>query len=563
MGSSDESKNSCGGATPSRLMAIVLLISILAHGVMFSSKSLKSVGFTSYYQTSEATASGSATTSQSMISSFWNNGWNDLSIQMHQRLPHWRVAVDCSVYNLDCFSRVKREHRYLPYPFPPTHVDTQTEFLRDFPDEWKQILQSQQITNYSKAPEVSIQNVHSLFPPMVEDEEYQKCLALAGIQGGDDSPKTTLQQLDEMLASGKLTVEPHTNMIAFTISDYSYTQDMMHDMFQMMDHVVGFSPKHFFLVAIDVPTVEMGCRHGYPVIFWRESKTESLRDAVANTKIILSLELVNRGIAFFFTEMDVWWIESPKSDILAFQKIDSNQTSENHLYFSPHQNNPWAANIGVYASKANKYTQEYFKICIDVLKQRPETHDQWAMQQVHHLFEKTLWGQGFEFGGDWGPKGPPPVPKVKYPFHARYWGPHTIVADERPMPTSETLAIHTLCSTPLLNPHGKKMIAREIGAYYGFRSNPTPYFTVGDFQGSNVAISEAAGYYTRSGSKNRRYLALDGPLRTNFYSTSLIEGYHSNRFFQWTVTVMLAIARWTSRIFILPHVFIADMDAGS
>lgn len=89
-------------------------------------------------------------------------------------------------------------------------------------------------------------------------------------------------------------------MIAFTISDYSYAQDMLHDMFQMMDYVVGFSHRHYFvMVAIDVNPVKMACQFGDPVIFWKESDTESLKDAVANTKLVLSMELVSRGVDVF------------------------------------------------------------------------------------------------------------------------------------------------------------------------------------------------------------------------------------------------------------------------
>jgi Nucleotide-diphospho-sugar transferase len=338
---------------------------------------------------------------------------------------------------------------------------------------------------------------------------------------------------------------------------------MIHDMYQMMDHVVGFTEQHFVLLAIDIKTVEMACRHGYPVILWRESKQESLRDAVANTKIVLSLELVKRGIDFFFTEMDVWWIQSPKPSLMAFQAIPEDQPEENHLYFSGHQNNPGAANIGVYAAKSNNRTIEYFETCIDVLQQRPETHDQLAMQQVHDLYKFTLYNRPYKFGGNWGEKVPPPVPSIKLPFRAKYWGPHDIVADERPTPTSETMAIHTLCHMPLLNPHGKKMIAREIGAYYGFQTNPTPYFTVGRSSEPMVGASEVAGYYSRVGADHRRFVALDGPLRTSFYSTSPSDRYHDSRAFQWIATVLLAVAKISNRILILPHVFIADMDAGS
>ncbi|KAG7359217.1 nucleotide-diphospho-sugar transferase [Nitzschia inconspicua] len=483
-----------------------------------------------------------------------------------ERVPHWRVVVDCSAYSLDCFSRGQRDDRYLPYPFPPktsTIRDFQTEIVREFPKEWSQRLRRQPFTNYSYPPERTIQNVHNLYPAVVGHDEYQKCTEFTGIhsQGGGAPTKSASDQLDEMLASGRLSMEPDTNMVAFTISDYTYSQDMLHDMFQMMEHVVGFSPRHFFLVAIDVGTVEMACRHGYPVLFWKEStdNNEGLRDAVANTKLFFSFELVNRGIDFFFSEMDVWWMKSPKTSLKAFQDLGKDITIGNHLYFSSHQNNPGAANIGVYAAKATDRTKEYFRTCIDLLKQRPETHDQLVMHQVVKLYSNALHNQSFELWGNWGEKGPPPAPSVKLPFQARFWGPHDIVADERPMPTLETMAIHTLCHVPLLNPHGKKMIAREIGAYYGFVTDPNVLHKDGPVQ----KTSNMAGYYARTGSSYRRYLVLDSSLRTNLYSTSPAHVYHKPLFFQWIVAVLLTLAKWTDRIFILPQIFMAHNDAGS
>ena len=372
-----------------------------------------------------------------------------------------------------------------------------------------------------------------------------------------------MQQLDEILSSGRLAPEPRTNMVAFTISDYSYAQDMLHDVFQMMDHVVGFSPKHFVLIAIDVSTVEMACRYGYPVVFWKESDKESLKDAVANTKLILSMEFVSRGLDFFFTEMDVWWIKSPRKSLIQFQQSNSGPR-RNHLLFSGHQNNPTAPNIGVYAAKSNGFSKEYFQVCLDVLKLRPETHDQWAMAEVHRLFEHTLRNQTYKLGGDWGPKGPPPTPDVQLAFEAQYWSPHEIVADERPMPTGETMAIHTLCDTPLLNPHGKKMIAKELGAYYGFQTSAGPY-RVQEVatEKTEEGVIDESGYYNRNSKGHRRYLVLDGPIRSNFYSMVIQDQYHDRGLFQWIIALVFAIAKLTDRILILPQVFNADMDAGT
>jgi hypothetical protein len=108
------------------------------------------------------------------------------------------------------------------------------------------------------------------------------------------------------------------------------------------------------------------------------------------------------------------------------------------------------------------------------------------------------------------------------------------------------------------------MIARELGAYYGFRTSSLPYPSahlekwqktpVGSYD-SQSGSSTDAGYYTRTGESHRRYLVLDGAIRSNFYSMVVKEHYHEREPFQWTMAVLFAIAKWTDRILILPQVF--------
>jgi hypothetical protein len=582
----EHGRSSRGGVARKGFISAILLATVVAHSLMSSSRLLGFNGGPSHYgrkhsieleETEDAALSSSAYLRSTAAITGTAQKDDPLKFQRSERfgksrLPHWMVAVECSAYSLDCFTRVQRESRYLPYPFPfsndvmdDKHSDWNMTTLDNIPDEWLQNLESRPITNYSDSTTAipTIQDRHNLYPPVVSEVDYRSCLDFAGISDTDNNlTRTTIQQLDEILSSDRFNPEPNTNMIAFTISDYSYAQDMLHDMFQMMDHVVGFSHRHFFMVAIDVSTVKMACQFGYPVIFWKESDTESLKDAVANTKLVLSLELVSRGVDFFFTEMDVWWIKSPMKSLIDFQQSD-NRPQQNHLLFSGHQNNPFAPNIGVYAAKANNYSIEYFQTCLEVLKHRPETHDQWAMAEVHRLFEHTLRNQTYQLGGDWGPQGPPPTPRVQLPFEGKYWSPHEIVADERPMPTGETMAIHTLCDTPLLNPHGKKMIAKELGAYYGFQTNARPYIINEESISKRPPASDVAGYYTRSSTSHRRYLVLDGPIRTNFYSMVIQDQYHDRVQFQWIISLLFAIAKLTDRILILPQVFNADMDAGT
>ncbi|OEU07358.1 hypothetical protein FRACYDRAFT_251163 [Fragilariopsis cylindrus CCMP1102] len=536
------------------LFILLLFTSILAHGILFSSRSIKpalvSRQIIEYGDNNNNNNNNVAdVTDGTDVDSDSEN--NSVTQQEHQeqqqhslrmrstttvvhddneqtqtQLPHWRLATDCSSYNLDCFTTARRENKYRSYPFPPSFKDIQeeewsVETFDQIPVDWIEYLEKDSTmgnnnnhNNNNKSSAIEERNY--LYPPTVSDVEYRTCFDLAVEQN-----KSTTEQLDELLSGEfpRIVPEPDTNMVAFTISDYSYVQDMIHDVFQMMEETVGFSNQHFFLVALDPRSVELACRYGYSVILWK-ADAGNLKNAVANTKVILSHELVKRGIDFFFTEMDVWWIRSPKTNLIEFQNrhtTNNNNTTNQeeeqksddegkHIYFSGHQNNYNAPNIGVYAVKADEYSEEYFRVCLDVLKEKPDTHDQWVLAEVHRLFQHTYHNVTYNFGGTFEPDGPPETPTIQHPFIAKMFSPHEVVADERPMPTHQMLALHTLNNAPLQMPHGKKMIAKELAH------------------------------------QNR---------------------YHDKVVLRWTLAILIAIARKTNRIFVLPQIFDADMDAGT
>eukprot|EP00531_Pseudo-nitzschia_arenysensis_P009461 CAMPEP_0116121380 /NCGR_PEP_ID=MMETSP0329-20121206/3665_1 /TAXON_ID=697910 /ORGANISM="Pseudo-nitzschia arenysensis, Strain B593" /LENGTH=769 /DNA_ID=CAMNT_0003615187 /DNA_START=33 /DNA_END=2342 /DNA_ORIENTATION=- len=573
-----QEKKNPNGSTKKRgfnnTFVLLLLTSVVAHGILFSSNSIQSTQKQYFaqqreqnYKTAivssgdedfeEDTDSGPYIPPQRLRSS--------ISQLQHetQQLPHWRLATDCSSYNLECFAIARREYKYLPYPFSLSMREAveknaegisgewAMETVEKLPGEWIDFLEKEK-----NDIDIPVEERNYLYPPTVPEDEYQRCIDLAITQN-----KSTIEQLDVLLSgdSPRITPEPDTNMVAFTISDYGYVRDMLHDVFQMMDDIVGFSNKHFFLVAIDKKSVEIACKYGYSVVLWK-ADDNNLRDAVANTKLILSHDLTKRGVDFFFTEMDVWWIRSPKPNLIDFQKRhdhadnDQNDNAEKHVYFSGHQNNFNAPNIGVYAVKANKYSEEYFRVSLDVLNERPETHDQHVMAEVHRLFQHTYDKRPYKLGGHFKPD-PPETPTIEHPFKALYFSPHEVVADERPHATQLTLAIHTLNGRPLQAPHGKKMNAKELGVYYGFHSHPQ---TTDESTDNGMDL---AGYYERTDT-HRRYLWLDTDIRTNFYSIAHPNRYHNKEVFEWTMAIMIAIARKTNRIFVLPQVFDADMDAG-
>lgn len=150
-------------------------------------------------------------------------------------------------------------------------------------------------------------------------------------------------------------------------------------------------------------------------------------------------------------------------------------------------------------------------------------------------------GKSFHYGKDWDPV-PHYIPKIHNPVSHGFFSPHEIVADERPYPNQMALAIHPLRSQPLKSPHGKKIVAKEAGAWYGFEGP-----------------ASEAGYYRRKG-KHRRYLWMDGHI-LNGFSTIMnweYEGqesgiYHDIDSLRWTIAALMALARRTGRIFILPR----------
>jgi hypothetical protein len=417
---------------------------------------------------------------------------------------------------------------YQAYPFPYTR-NYDHEHLYEWtimdrvPPEWQTELTNNEASLLSVPP---LRRIEYIYKDQVSDQDLQLCLHNA-------RQYPWKEQMNNLISSGRIRPDNDNNLLSFTISDFNYAKDMIHEVFEMNDHVVGFADA-FFMVAIDFETLEVSCRYGYPVMAWptavNVNSTEELKHSVANTKFEVSLALVEKQQSFFFYEMDVWFIKSPKPILQQFQ---------GDILLSSHQNCPICANIGVYFTKANEATKEYFEVAIQLAEESPNTHDQWIMSQIFHMQDSR--GK-FEYGSSWDPI-PTYLPRFGHRIKRGDFSPHEIVADERPYASQMALAIHPLRETPLKDPHGKKMVAKEIGAWYGFRG-PT-----GD-----------AGYYARKG-KARRYLMMDGHI-LNGYSVVMnweFNGgksgiYHDARSLKWTLAVLVALARRTGRILIVPPV---------
>jgi hypothetical protein len=396
--------------------------------------------------------------------------------------PSWKISLDCSIYSLECPTL----RQYEPYPFNFWN-NTYTE----------RPVKELNLTE-GNLPQSHPESMSQ--PQPVSKQLEEECLAYA---------KTTPfgEQLDGLLKK----LSRSSNRVAYTMSDIGYAKHMIHDVFAMAHNVVGF-PDSFFMVAIDDPTLQLGCRFGYPTI--PSPHVGGLENRVKLTKFQVSFELLQRGQDLLFFEMDVWFYRS----ILPFL-----HSQYGDMLSSSHQNNPRGMNIGVYSVKANNATRQYFQHCLTVATQY-QIHDQLLMQHLETVSNSQK--------GKWDYL-PPMFPNVTFEnyIEIELMGAHEIVCSEWPRPTIDTIAIHPLSSMPLMGPHGKMQIAKELGVYYG----------------SN-------GYYSGRG----RYLWLDR--LDNTYSMEMNFRHrdwgiwHDIRAMKWTMATMIAIAKRTGRIWVLPRV---------
>lgn len=312
----------------------------------------------------------------------------------HHRVPNYWTVFDCSVWDTMCNSANLLENRYEEYPFPlsrqvkrPREVPLRP--ISTMPKSWKGALERP-----------SNKKIEFRYPKKGSDLEIRTCIQTR-------SSLSWTEQIDNLLSSGQqqLKREPRTNMISFTIADINYARDMLHDVHQMTETIVGFGGS-FFIVAIDQETVELACTYLYPVVAWSSAKGDAqstaLKHDVANTKFEVSLYLTSLNIDFFFygecfglrawpdilshlspyIEMDVWFLQSPIDTIVEFH---SNRT--NDILISSHQSSPMTINIGVYSVLANERTKEFFELCILMASESPNTHDQvrYSFGYVHSI----------------------------------------------------------------------------------------------------------------------------------------------------------------------------------
>ena len=464
--------------------------------------------------------------------------------QQQTMLPSWRIVTDCSTYATDCATHLQA--RLLDYPFRvkmPNVVgeDGQYDYVRirsedGLPEEWHRALVDfvPPMPHEPTKLELDGDRMSALvFPPKVFKEQASACYKKGLITTFD-------KQLDATLS--KLNPVEDIDAIAYTMTDEKYSHDMIHDVWEMNNDIVGFQDAFFFL-ALDKYTLGLACEYGYPVVAApgliqsnKNTKDESegnLKELVQSTKFTVSRALVDRDVNFFFYEMDCWFLKSPLKQ-LRQQRTD--------YLVSSHQWNPTGANIGIFSVRANERSKEFFRNLVDYSSLSPETHDQILMNDLSNLSHRLHEGEkirsdlGKDHFGRWKEPIPEKIPNFEHPISREYFDAHEMVASPNPVPTETTVAIHTLDNTPLLPPHGKKMVSKELGSYTGFAGSP----------------ETGGGYYKRSGDR-RRYLMADGRVLGG-YSFAQEDVWHNFLQLQWNVAVLVALARRTDRIFILPRI---------
>ena len=521
---------------------------------------------------------------------------NNKNSKQKTKAPNWMIAVDCSSFDQSCASYAVAAQRYAPYPFPfvygannssnfellggtdgsfPSWLTTESDSLHPF--ELRHNLTTPSTPNTQQ----HLDSYYTLnqYPPQVPQDQYMQCVATGVNTPYEQQLDTVLKSLEQYTTHGLFDYDPtvkadskNKHLVSFTISDYKYTYDTMHSFFQMSWDLVTMGHNSVMMVALDVDTLQMACRYGYPVVLVGSRGDNSTKTMVQNTKFLLSRDIVERGYNYWFYEMDVWWIQSPLEAMR--QTIQHRRRRPEYgmdIVVSGHQDNPKAHNIGFYAVQANERTKEFFRELYTLIELRPNVFDQFAFGELFHLesdaadaeaandaskLATLLSGNFTHERWETGPN-ELPVPKLQHILKNQVvLDGSFIAAHEWPIIHERTLAIHPLCGAPLRSPNGKKILAKELGAWYGYRSMISPNHRKGDTVEKDA---DEAGYYTRRGRQNRRYIMLDGKAWMSHDALEAVDDiwgfYHANDSLTMTITLMIAIARQTNRILILPKVF--------
>ena len=355
-------------------------------------------------------------------------------------LPDWYLTTECSPFAIDCVSRELRQtkNKYTFYPFPlinenirPLSSSGNNSSVWKDPSTFPKRGEQSDDDNDDTKEQQQLSYRDTIMP----NEEIDECIARA-------KETSTKEQMDHLLPSIQTFQEQshEDERVAFTISDYSYSKEMLDDAYAMAHEVMDL--RYFFLVAMDDTTIRMACERGYKVLGWNNNngnsgiksdgdkeqdddnnegeenayKSKQIVSDVAMSKWKVALEILERQFPIFFFEMDVWFLRSP-------YQLFQQQTYD--VMFSGHQDNPHALNIGIYSVLPTNRSIDFFRTSIDLFEQRPTVHDQFVMQQIlawadtpnkSNLKYDKQWGNNV-----WG-ESPPPIPDFPngYVTHANF-----------------------------------------------------------------------------------------------------------------------------------------------
>lgn len=443
-------------------------------------------------------------------------------------LPSWAVATECSLYHTDCPNHLK----FQDYPFP---LDLEGSNELSTADKFDWIEDTAAPTTLNNDVNFTDNMNHLVgyeFPPKADEQSKQECITYTQTHSIEDQLDHTLKHLTPLK-------DTH-NMIAYTMTDETYAKDMLHDVYEMNNDIVGFQ-NAFFIVAMDTFTSNMACEYGYPVVAMMvdnndddKNNADDLKALVQSTKVYISKLLVQKGQPFLFYEMDIWFIRSP------IQLLQQNMKTKYDFLCSTHQWNPGELNIGFYAAMANEGTINYFNDSLNIITEHPLAHDQKIMHVVADDNTATLENRTVADHNNCGWCGHKSIsfPGVKptHPIRVGRIDPHVVVSSMYPVPTEGTVALHTLADMPLKGPFGKQMVAKELGAWYGFGKT-----------------TSRAGYYHRE-DEFRRYLLLENSGTRGGQSFVQREGYHDPASLHRQIAILATLAKATNRILILPQV---------
>lgn len=431
--------------------------------------------------------------------------------------PSWAVVTQCSLYHTDCPNHLEFDD--YPFPLPPESQSQQDDESKGTVNEWIEEF----IEEFDQRSDTSDNHLVGYeFPTKVDDATRQECI-------NSTQSLSVEYQLDKIL-SKLVPLKDTYNMIAFSMTDETYAKDMLHEVYEMNNDIVGFEGA-FFFVAMDSFTANMACEFGYPVVAMPEN--DDLKKQVQSTKVFMSKMLVERGQAFLFYEMDVWFVRSPL-------RMLQQHMHEYDFLCSTHQWNPGELNIGFYAALANQGTVNYFKDSLDIIEKNPLAHDQKIMHVVADDNTATLEKRPLEDHNNCAWCGHEsvsfPAVRATNPIRVGRLDPHVVVSSVYPVPTEGTVAIHTLADAPLKGPFGKQIVAKELGVWYGWGE-----------------ATSKAGYYHREGAF-RRYLLLENGGTRGGQSFVQSKGYHDEGSFKQQIALLVTLAKATNRILVLPQV---------